>query len=156
MTEPTIAFLGLIIVQCIFCILTAWYTKNVFHLPHLLIRGLCVGTFVILIFDVLIGRIAGWYSYTHNFEFPFLLLFAILIYGLFSTNVLLIQKCSLLSFILWMCLLTAVYEAANLYLPVWTWGFTAPSVIFFIVLIVGNCAGAIQVILTNRLFFVQK
>ena len=85
--------------------------------------GILSGAVLGLFSDIVFGKFLGLWSYTLGFDLPFLLVNAVLLYGLFAAHVLLMQRVRMLHFIAWVLASGVVFEVSNYYFPLWTYHF---------------------------------
>lgn len=158
MSEAWLDFVMMILIQFLIFVVFVLYRKRFSEIPRLLVQGFLIGIPFGLGFDLILGKYLGLSSYVLGFNAPFLILNAIVSYGLFAANILLLKQMRLHYLLLWTLFITAVYEVANLFFRVWTWEFSLPIIPFLIVLAVGYSGGAIFAIgLSNVLdFFLRK
>ncbi len=155
MSAAWISFGVVIFIQFVFFVLCAFYYKKIRATPRILLLGIVLGTAIGLLYDNLLGKYFGLFSYTLGFETIFLLLNASLSYGLFVATTLLVQKVSTVHFVAWLSALIAVYEIANYFFPVWSYNFTLPLIPFFILCLVGYSSGALLASLASKFIFKQ-
>ena len=99
MTELWLNFSIIVLVAFVLYILIALYCrKNIFEIIHILFLGLVTGAVVGILSDLLWGKFLGIWSYSLGYSALPLLINAVLIWGLFSASVLLMQKMNLLNF----------------------------------------------------------
>lgn len=132
-----------IAVQILIFVVHAVYENRLKDIPRLLGLGVLIGIGVGLFFDVIFGKIFGLFSYGLGFGYLSLALNAVVLYGLFIADILLLQKARLAYAVLWVSMVIIVYEATNLFLSVWTWEFILPQTIHVAVLFAGYIGGAI-------------
>lgn len=155
MSAAWISFGVVIFTQFIFFVLSALYYKKVSSILRLLLLGIVLGTAIGLVYDNLLGRYFGLFSYTLGFNASFLILNASLSYGFFVATALLVQKVSTVRFIVWLSVLVSVYEIANYFFPVWIYHFSLPFVPFFILCLVGYSSGALLASFVSKFVFKQ-
>lgn len=78
---------------------------------------------------------------------------ALLSYGLFAASILLLERTDTLKLFMWLVLLVAVYEATNVFFPVWIWEFDLPLSQLIALLLCGYAAGAVQIVIHGQLLF---
>lgn len=154
--EAWLNFSVVIIVQLIFFLVCASYHKRLREVPKILLRGMIIGVIVGLIYDHLLGKYLGLFSYELGFGFFFLLLNAGLSYGLFAANTLVLKNVTTIYFLVWTSLLVAVYETVNYFFSVWRYEFTLPSLPLFLILILGYASGSLLVSLIAYKVFKYK
>jgi len=142
-SEVWLHFGVVILVQFIFFFVCAAYYKKLDEMPTLLLRGIFIGIAIGLLYDHLLGRYLGLFSYELGFGFPFLLLNAGLSYGLFVASTLLLKKISTIHFVIWLSALVTVYEITNYFFPVWRYEFTLSLAPLFVLCLVGYSSGAL-------------
>jgi len=161
MSEAWLHFAIVFFVLLLLFIIHAYYEKKLSDTPRILGQGILSGIVFGLLFDLVLGKFFGLWSYTLGFGAFFLTLNAALLYGLFAANILLMQQVRLLHFYIWMMIVAAVFEITNLFFHVWTWEFILPPIQFLIVLSAGYFGGAIlvatvwHVFLGHRFFFID-
>jgi hypothetical protein len=133
-------------IQLLFFIVSAFYKKRFTRISHIIKWSIPIGLIFGLSFDLIFGKFLGLHSYVLGFGIPFLILNAVLSYGLFTANILLIQPAKTLIFIGWTIIVMAVYEITNIFFHVWTWNFYISTVQLIIVLSVGYLIGAAVII----------
>jgi hypothetical protein len=153
MSADWTSFGVILLTQAVFLLLSAIYYKRMNDLPRLLCIGIIIGTFVGLLYDNVLGKHLGLFSYQLGFGTTFLLLNASLSYGLFITSVLLVQKVSVIKFTIWMSILIVIYEVINVFFPVWSYNFSLPLLPFFIICLVGYSSGALLASLITKYVF---
>lgn len=112
---------------CIF-IVHAYYEGRLRDVPRILVLGIAIGIPFGFIFDSIVGRTVGFFSYMLGFSSLFLAINGALSYGLMQANVLLMDKRSLPHFYLWSVIVGGLYELVNTYFPVWHWEFASSSI----------------------------
>ena len=137
------SFCIVVFVQLIFFLVTASYYKKWNDIPRILLYGIIIGTLLGLLYDLLLGKYLGLFSYGLGFERPYLLLNASISYGLFVASVLLLQAIRVPHFVTWLGVLVIVYEITNFFFPVWTYGFSLTLLPFFVLCLVGYSSGAL-------------
>lgn len=153
MSEAWLDFAAMILIQFLLFIAFAFYQKRLSEVPRLLVQGFLIGIPFGLGFDLILGKYLGLSSYVLGFNAPFLIPNAILSYGLFAANILLLKQTRLRYLLLWTLFITAVYEVANLFFHVWTWEFVLPIIPFLIMLAVGYSGGAILTLKLSNILF---
>ena len=118
--------------QLLLFLIHAYYEKKLANVPRVLWRGAITGIVFGPLFD-LTGKYLGLVSYALGFGPFFLILNAILLYGLFFANILLMRQARLLHFFLWTTIVVAVFETTNLFIRLWTYTFAVPSLEYFII-----------------------
>lgn len=153
MFETWLNFTIVIAVQLVLFIICAFYEKKLSHAINILGYGILTGIIFGISFDIIFGKFFNLHSYALGFGLFFLALNAILSYGLFAANILLLQKVNLLRFYIWTVVIVAVYEITNYFFPVWTWKLGLQPIEFLITLSVGYLAGAILIATVSHIFF---
>jgi hypothetical protein len=153
MSEAWLNFSIVILVQFTLFVLFAIFQKRLSSTPTILVHGLIIGTVIGFLYDLILGKYFGLFSYSLGFDTYFLIINATLAYGIFVASVLLLQKVNIVYFVFWLSLLIMVYETANYYFPVWTYEFTLPLLPFLILLLVGHSSGAFLASLVANRFF---
>ena len=85
----------------------------------------------------------------------FLLLNAVLSYGIYAATILLLRL-QPLHFCIATLFIAALYEFANVYLRVWEWQFPVPDALYPVLLGIGYLVGAALVVKAERLFSSKK
>lgn len=153
MSEAWLSYAVFILELLFLFLIRAWYEKKLADVPRILLLGALSGIVPGLVCDLLFGKYLGIGSYTLGFGLPFLILNAVLGYGLFVANVLLLQKARFLNFCIWIGVITAVFEITNLYFPVWTYAFAVPSFEYWLVAFGGPLELAIVIALSWHVLF---
>lgn len=143
MNEAWSDFGIIILTQFILFIVLAIVEKRTGEIPMTLIRGIIIGTVLGLIYDLILGKYFGFFSYSLGFDSEFILTNSVLSYGLFTASVLLIQKQQVEYFLIWFVLLIAIYETTNHFFPVWKYKFTLSPLPYSTLLLVGYSSGAL-------------
>lgn len=160
MLEAWLNFAIIIFVQLLLFVIYAYYVKRISDIPRILGWGVLIGIAVGLLFDLVLGKFLGLYSYALGFGSFFLTLNGALSYGIFAANTLLLQHARFSHFYIWLIVVIAVYEITNLFFRVWTYEFVLPHIAFLAMLLVGYSAGAIlaaviwHTFLGERFFFI--
>lgn len=145
MLENWVNFGILVFVQTVFFVACAIYVKRSSQSFLVLGRGVLIGLVVGLLFDLILGKFLGLYSYVLGFGPLFLILNGTFSYGIFSASTLLVSRAKYSHFFIWLVLLVGVYEITNAFFPVWIWEFELQGTIFGTVLLIGYAAGALIV-----------
>lgn len=162
MSEAWLNFAIAFLVQLVFFIIHAAYEKKSSDIARILGQGVLSGIILGLLFDLVLGKFLTLWSYVIRFDTLFLIFNAILVYGLFAANTLLMQKVRLLHFFIWTMLMGAVLDISNIFFHVWTWGFPLFSIEFLAVFLIGNFGTAVlvavvwHVFLGRRFFFIDS
>ncbi len=162
MPEAWLNFIIIIFTQLLLFVICAYYEKKLSDMPRSLGLGALIAIVVGVPFDLIVGILFGLHSFALGFGMFFLIINAILSYGLFASNILLLQHVKLSDFIIWNIAILVVYEITNNFFHVWTWKFTLPPIEFLIVLLVGYIAGAIlvaiisHILLKRHFLFIDK
>lgn len=151
MSEAWLDFGTMILIQFLLFVAFALHQERLSETPRLLVQGFLIGIPLGLGFDLILGNYLGLSSYVLGFNAPFLIPNAILSYGLFAANILLLQRMGWQYFLIWTLLIMAIYEIANLFFPVWSWKFNLPAIPYLIVLSIGYIGGAILVLKLSKL-----
>jgi Na+/citrate or Na+/malate symporter len=133
MIEAWINFAVVIFVQLLLFIVHACYEKRLHEVPKILGRSIFIGIFFGVLFDLVVGKFIGVYTYVLGFGPFFLVINGALSYGLMQANTLLMQKARLSHFYIWTVIVGVVYEVTNYYFRVWTWEFSSTNVELLIV-----------------------
>lgn len=126
MSEDWVSFTVVILVQFILFLVHAWYEKRLSDVPRILGTSIAIGIPFGIIFDLVVGKYVGIYSYELGFGLVFLAINGALSYGLMQANALLMEKAHFRHFYLWTILVGFVYEIINYYFRVWNWEFSTP------------------------------
>lgn len=138
MSEAWLNFAIVICIQFLLFIIHALYEKRLSDALRILGLGVVGGVVLGLFFDLILGKSFNFFSYTLGFDPFFVVLNALLFYGLFVANVLLMQKVRLVHFLVWILIVGAVTEATNLYFHLWTWKYASlPLVEYLAFLLLG-------------------
>lgn len=165
MLEAWQNFAILVAVQFLLFITHAYYAKKLSDVPRILALSAPIGLAMGLSYDLALGKFLDLSSYALGFGAFFLTLNAILSYGLFVANTLLLQKARLLYFYIWTVFVMAVYEITSHFFRVWTWEFgtefALPPTLFVAVLSLGYFSGALLVAIIAhffgyRFFFLER
>lgn len=143
----------ILFVMLLVVLVNAYYQKRFADVPRLLWLGALSGIVPGLICDLLIGKHLGLVSYALGFGPVFLVFNAVVGYGLFAVNTLLLQKTRFLSFCAWTLLITAGCEITNLFTRSYTYPFAVPSIEYWIVAFAGPLGLALAMALAWHLLF---
>jgi len=146
MSKAWLNFAIVIFVQFLVFIAYAYYAKKLSKVPQILVKGILVGIIFGLSFDFVFGELLDFHSYVLGFGISFLILNAAISYGLFSANILLLERIQFPYFYIWTIFIMSIYEITNLFFPVWNWKLALPSIQFLFVLSIGYLCGAILII----------
>lgn len=149
-------FAVLIFGQLLLFVAIVAYQKRFGEASRFLRRGALIGFFFGLIFDLVFGKVVGLHSYVLGFGAFFLLLNALLSYGLFSATMLLFSEKKPLYLFAMSFLAMLAYETVNQFFHVWTWKFSLPATQFLVTLSVGYFAGSLLVIFVEKVFFKHR
>ena len=161
MLEAWFNFTIVVFVQLLLFLAHAYYEKKLADIPRILLQGAITGIVFGPLFD-LIGKHLGLFSYVLGFGAFYLTLNAILLYGLFFANVMLMRKARLLHFCVWTTAIVAVFEITNLFIRLWTYTFAVPSLEYFIIafgaplVLTMVIALAWHIFLGRRFFFISN
>lgn len=142
-----------IAVQILIFITHAVYENRLKDTPRLLGLGVLIGIGVGLFFDIIFGKFFGLFSYGLGFGYSSLILNAVVLYGLFVADILLLQNARLVYAVLWISMITVVYEGINLFFPVWTWELVLPQITHIVVILIIYFGGAITVAAIGQIMF---
>lgn len=156
MSEAWSNFAIVVLAQLSLFLIHAYYAKKLSDVPRMLGLGALIGITVGIPFDLLVGKFFGLHSFALGFGMFFLTINAVLSYGLFVSNTLLMQNAKLRYFFPWIITLVAVYEITNYFFRVWTWEFALPHIVFLMVLLVGYFGGAILVAAIAHIFLGRR
>lgn len=134
----------------------AYYQKKLPDVPRVLWQGAISGIVFCLPFDLLFGKYLPVDSYALGAVPLFFILNAVLLYGLFAANILLMQKARLLHFCIWITVIVGVNEILNLYLHLWTHLFAVPSIEYVIVAFILPLGGAMLIALAWHELFGRR
>ncbi len=150
MADAWLDFGAMIFVQLLVFLAGAYFLKKHTRALPILGRGVLIGVVMGLSFDVVLGKFLGFNSYVLGFGAFFLVINAVLSYGIFAATVLLFRVERPLRFCLWTVLVTLLYEVTNFFFRVWTWQFALPPVQYLLVLLVGYLGGACFIVLLDK------
>lgn len=136
----------------LFCI-HAYYEKRLADVPRILWQGAYSGIVPGLLCDLIGVKYIGLATYALGFGPFFLILNAILLYGLFAANTLLMQQARLLHFCIWMTVVVAAFEITNLYFLMYTYAFVVPSIEYVLVAFVAPLVLAIAIAISWHVLF---
>ena len=162
MSEVWLNYAVFIVELLLLFLIRAYYEKRLADAPRILLLGALSGIVPGLLCDLIFGKYLGIGFYTLGFGLPFLMLNAVLGYGLFAANILLLQRARFLNFCIWIGVITAVFEITNLYFPVWTYAFAVPSFEYWLIAFGGPLELAIVIaiswhaLLRYRFFFIDN
>lgn len=156
MLEAWLNFIIVVFIQFVLFLIHAYYEKKLSDVPRILGQGVLSGIVLGPLFDLVFGKFFGLCSYTLGFGALFLILNGALLYGLFAAHALLMQQSRLLHFCIWIMVVVAVFEIANLFIPLWTYAFRVPSIEFLIIVSVGNLGAAVLVAVVWHVFLGHK
>ncbi len=156
MPETWLNFAALIFVQLLLFGAVVVYRRKLHSVTPLLSSGVFIGLGFGLFFDLVLGKFIGLHSYALGFGAFFLVLNALLSYGLFSATMLLFKEEKLAYFFGASFFVMLVYEVTNFYFRVWTWEFSLEPLQFLVVLSIGYFAGSHVVMFAEKIFFKQK
>lgn len=132
MSEPWLNFIFVILIQFLLFIIHAYYEKKLSEVPRILGRGILIGIVVGLLFDVVLGKFLGLWSYTLGFGALSLVLSAAFVYGLLAAHILLMQQAKLFHFFVWIIIVGMFYEISNYFFHVWKYEFVLAPMIFLL------------------------
>ncbi|MCA9365753.1 hypothetical protein KC723_02570 [Candidatus Kaiserbacteria bacterium] len=121
--DPMVNFWIFVLVQFTFFVLVAFHLNKADKIIKYLLLGLIIGLPFGVAFDLLIGEYVGVFSYYLGFTKDFVIINAVLSYGLLISTVALIKNLKIISLYLWSVLIACVYELINYLSPVWEWTF---------------------------------
>ncbi|MFZ2886190.1 MAG: hypothetical protein WA021_00035 [Minisyncoccia bacterium] len=153
MSEGWFNFAALMFVQFLVFLGHAAYEKKLADVPRILVLGALSGIVPGITCDLLFGKYLGLVSFAFEINPLSLILDAVIGYGLFAANVLLMSRARLLHFCTWMLIVTASFEITNLYFHVWTYAFPVLSVEFVLFGLVGAVVLAISIALSWHVLF---
>ena len=139
-------FAIVIFMQFLVFIAYVYYAKKISKLPQILAKGILIGIIFGLFFDFVFGELLGFHSYILGFNISFLILNATISYGIFSANILLLERMQFPYFYISTIFIMAIYEITNLFFPVWNWKLSLPPIQFLLILSIGYICGAIFII----------
>lgn len=155
--DHILSFAILISFQLLFFIIQVLLFGQTNNILKYLGRGMLLGLPFGIMFDALVGNIAGMFTYYLGFGLLFLTFNGILSYGFMMANVNLLQKFSLLQVYLWSVVIGALYELVNYFYPVWQWTFASNVMVQEIVVICGAYFGlTILMMICLRIVFGTK
>lgn len=141
------------VLQVLLFLLHAHYEKRLADVPRILWQGAYSGIVPGLLCDLIFGKYLGLATYALGFGPLVLILNAVLLYGLFAANVLLMQKARLLHFLLWMTGVVAAFEITNLFFLVYTYAFPVPSIEYMLLAFVAPLVLAIVIAISWHVLF---
>lgn len=140
------------LVQFVLFIVHAWYEKKLPHMSRILLWGALTGVVLGPVMDLMFCKFANLCTYTLGFGSFFLILNGALLYGLFAANTLLMEQARFLHFCIWTLTVATVFEVTNLFIPLWTYTFPAPSLEFFAIVTLGNLGTAFLIAIVWQVF----
>jgi uncharacterized membrane protein len=114
-----------------------FYTKRFSDVIHSLLHGILMGIVVGLLSDLLLGKVFGLWSYTLGFGVLPLVMSSVFIYGLFASNILLLQRARFVHLFIWTMTSMTVYESTNYFFRTWTYEIPLPPLGLLLFLIIG-------------------
>jgi hypothetical protein len=145
MSEHWLSFLALLCVQFLVFIALAYRTKRLREIPTILGFSLIIGLAVGLTLDYTLGKFLEFHTYTFGFSPFFIIINGAFSYGLFVATVLLLQRLQTGKLFLATAVITGIYEAANVFFPVWIWEFSFTPLLLTAVIVVGYFCGVILI-----------
>ena len=146
-------FAVLILIQFVVFLIHAHYEKKLADVPRVLWQGALTGIVYGPPVDLIVGKYLGIGTYLLGFGPFFLILLAVLGWGLGFANIFLMQRARLLHFCIWMMIVIVVSEILNVFLPLWTWPFAMLSVEYVIMALVAPLVLAMIVALAWHVLF---
>ncbi|MBI2612466.1 hypothetical protein HYW59_01475 [Candidatus Kaiserbacteria bacterium] len=131
----------------------AHYEKKLADVPRVLWQGALTGLVYGPPVDLIVGKYLGIGTYLLGFGPFFLILLAVLGWGLFAANILLMQQARLLHFCSWAMVVIVVSEVINLFFPSWTWPFAYASIEFLIMALIAPLVLGMIVALAWQVLF---
>ena len=146
-------FAAMFLVQIFLFIVHAYFEKRLADVPRILWQGALSGIVPGLLCDLIFGKYLGLATYALGFGPLFLILNAVLLYGIFAANVLMMQHARLLHFCIWTTVVVTFFEITNLFTLSYTYAFAVPSLEYIIVAFVGPLGVAIVISLSWHILF---
>ena len=146
-------FAVLCVLQLLLFLIHAYVEKKLAHAPRILFYGALSGIVPGLLCDLIFGKYLGLATYALGFGPVFLILNAVLLYGLFAANALLMERAGFLHFCIWMTIVTASFELSNPLLHLWTYAFAVPSLEYVVVAFGGPLVLAIVMAVSWHILF---
>jgi hypothetical protein len=140
-TEHLANFAVVILVQFVFFVAHAYAVGEREAVVQFLKRGLMLGLFFGITFDLIVGHTFGMYDYAAGYTWWFLIINGLFSWGFMVANIFLLQHHSIWHMYRWSVGLAVVYEIANFYFPVWEWTFFPDTTIEYALVILGAYAG---------------
>ena len=137
MNEHWFNFFVVILTQLVIFLIHARAEGRLREAPRILMLGVTIGIPFGFLFDLIVGKTIGFFSYSLGFASLFLIVNGALSYGFMQANVLLMDKRGLIHFYVWSVIVGALYELVNLRFPVWHWEFASSTVAIPFVIISG-------------------
>ncbi len=153
MSEAWLNYAVFIVELLLLFLIRAWYEKKLADVPRILLLGGLSGIVPGLLADLIFGKYLGVGFYMLGFGPLFLIINAVLGYGLFAANVYLLRQARFLHFCIWIGVITAVFEITNLYFPVWTYAFAVPSFEYWTIAFGGPLELAIAIAIAWHILF---
>jgi hypothetical protein len=147
-----INFLLVIVGQLVFLLIQTKTLGLFRELPKYLLLGITIGVPFGVIFDLLVGKTLGVFSYEIGFVWWFLVINGAFSYGFMIANTCLLFRHRLASVYQWSIGLAVYYELLNWLFPVWSWElFSAPAANYIFMILLGYIALAWLMMVCLRL-----
>lgn len=138
--EHFVSFTVVVLSQLIFFCLHAYLVGETDKIIKYLKIGALLGLPFGVLFDIVVGKMAGVFYYEFGFAWWFLIINGVFSFGFMMANVLLLRGHSLLHMYLWSVGLGLTYEIVNWKFPVWHWNF-APTYLEYTVVVLAAYTG---------------
>ncbi len=145
MNEHWLSFLALLSIQFLVFIAFAYRTKRLREIHKILGFSLIIGLAVGLTLDYTLGKFLGLHTYTFGFSPFFIIINGALSYSLFVATILLLQHLQTGQLFLATAVITGIYEAANIFFPVWIWEFSFTPLLQTAVIVAGYFCGVVLI-----------
>lgn len=153
MENAWLSFTVVTLSQLILFVAYIFYTKRFSDITHILLRGIIMGIVIGLLSDLLLGRLLGLWSYTLGFGAVSLMSAAVFIYGLFTSNILLLQRAQLGHFFIGIMTIMIVCESVNYFFRTWTYELPLSPLGLLLFLVIGYFSTAVFTAVVWHKFF---
>ena len=113
--------LYIVTIQIGLLLLHAAASSQIHRILEYIWKGVAVGIPSGVIFDLIVGKYFGFYSYIIGFELWFLITMGATSYACMVAHIFLLQNWRLYQIVIWATVMAFVCEVANMLFPVWTW-----------------------------------
>ncbi len=151
-----INFAVIIIVQLVFFLFHAYKVGELHNVKRYLLEGAVIGLPFGIVFDLIIGKYVGMFSYTFGFSIWFLIINGLFSYGFMIANVYLLRRSSFGYIYLWSISLALTYEITNFIFPVWEWTFGNPTIEYATVILAAYFGLSVLMTVTIQLFYILR